>query len=215
MRGRTALLSFAMVCPFAPLGAQAQPLKVVEVSAPAVNCVFHADCRLLVNDTIGQIPFGTISPGNAWLQSRVFEAEAGTPAGAGTIGYNYRISLTQASGQTDCIASFVLNFGPHKPLPYKDSTLADVYVVTGGGLGTISLASATRYGDAIEFVLKSALCLDGPPDVKNTTFFIGLAATAQPMHVNAQIAVAGPVPIYAVDARVPTHAVTPDPPGGL
>ena len=212
---RARVTSLATACLLAPLGAQAQPLKVVEVSAPAVNCVFHADCRLLVNDTIGQIPFQTISPGNAWLQSRVFTAEAGTPAGAGTTGYNYRISLTQASGQTDCIGSFVLNFGPHKPLPYKDNTLADVYVVTGGGLGTISLASATRYGDAIEFVLKSPLCIDGPPDVKNTTYFIGLAATAEPMHVTAQISVSGVVPIYGVDARVPTHAVPQDPPGGL
>lgn len=213
MRGRTT--SLAAACVFVSLAAFAQPLKVVEVSAPAVNCVFHLDCRLLVNDTSGNILLPTINAGDAWLQSRAFSSESGSPAGAGVTGYNYRISMTQASGLSDCVISFVLNFGPHKPLPYKDGALADVYVVTGGGLGTISLASAHRYGDAIEFTLASALCVNGAASVNNTTFFIGLAATAAPMHVTAQIAVTGNVPIYGVDARVPTHAVAPDPPGGL
>ena len=196
--------------------AAAQALKVVEVSAPAVNCVFNASCTITVSDTTGNILLPTLAPGTAWLQSRTFAGQAGTPA-AGLTGYNYRISLTQASGQADCITSFVLNFGPHKPLPYKDNTPADVYVVTGGGLGTISLSSAVRFGDAIEFTLKSPLCLNGAADIKNTTFFIGIAASASaaPMHVNAQIAVVGPTPIFAADARVPTHTVPKDPPGGL
>jgi hypothetical protein len=115
------------------------------------------------------------------------------------------------AGATDCIMSFVLNFGPNKQLPFKGNTLADVYVVTGGGLGTIGLKSATRFGDAIEFDLASPLCVNGPANVKNTTFFIGLAATAAPMHVTAQITATGQQPIYGVDARVPTHAVPPDP----
>jgi hypothetical protein len=195
-------------------GATAQPLKIVEVSAPAINCVFNPSCTITVSDSTGNILLPTVAPGTAWLQSRTFSGQPGTPA-AGLIGYEYRISLTQASGQADCITGFTVNFGPHKPLPYKDATPADVFVVTGGGLGTISLASAMRFGDAIEFTLKSPLCLDGPADIKNTTFFIGLAAAAAPMHVNAQIAVIGPTPIFPADARVPTHAVLPDPPGGL
>ena len=35
------------------------------------------------------------------------------------------------------------------------------------------------------------------------------------MHVNAQIVMIGSPPFYAVDARVPTHSVAADPPGGL
>jgi hypothetical protein len=194
--------------------AAAQQLTVVEVSAPAVNCVFNASCTITVSDTTGNILLPTLAPGTAWLQSRTFAGQPGTPA-AGLTGYNYRISLTQASGQADCILSFNLNFGPHKPLPYKGNTNSDVYVVTGGGLGTISLKSAVRFGDVIEFTLKSPLCLNGPADIKNTTFFIGLAAQAAPMHVNAQVSVTGFPPIYAVDARVPTHSVPQDPPGGL
>jgi hypothetical protein len=214
MRSRIIIAS-AIACLFAPSTAQAQALKVVEVSAPAINCVFQADCNIPVSDTSGNILLPTLNAGDAWLQSRTFAGEASAPAGAGTTGYEYRISLTQGAGDTDCIVSFVLNFGPHKPLPFKGTALADVYVVTGGGLGTIGLASATRFGDVIEFVLASPLCVNGPASVKNTTFFIGLAATAAPMHVTAQVAVTGKVPIYGVDARVPTHTVPKDPPGGL
>ena len=210
---RSSVITLAAVSVLAS-SAAAQPLTVVEVSAPAVNCVFNASCTITVSDTTGNILLPTVSPGTAWLQSRTFAGQPGTPA-AGLTGYNYRISLTQASGQTDCILSFNLNFGPHKPLPYQNNTNADVYVVTGGGLGTISLKSAQRFGDVIEFTLKSPFCLNGPADIKNTTFFIGLAAAAAPMHVNAQVSVTGFPPIYAVDARVPTHSVPQDPPGGL
>lgn len=194
--------------------AHAQVLKVVEVGAPAVNCVFQTDCNIPVTDTTGNILLPTIPGGTAWLQSRTFAGEAGAP-GVGTTGYEYRISMTQASGTSECIVSFTLNFGPHKPLPYKDNVNADVYVVTTGGLGTISLSKAERFGDVIEFTLNKALCANGAPNIANTTFFIGLAATAAPMHVNAQFAVTGKIPIYTADARVPTHSVPADPPGGL
>jgi hypothetical protein len=210
---RSSVIALAAVLLLAS-SAAAQPLTVVEVSAPAVNCVFNATGKITVSDTTGNILLPAVSPGTAWLQSRTFAGQPGTP-GAGLTGYDYRISLTQASGQADCILSFNLNFGPHKPLPYKGNTNADVYVVTGGGLGTISLKSAVRFGDVIEFTLKSPLCLNGPADIKNTTFFIGLAAAAAPMHVNAQISVTGFPPLYAVDARVPAHTVSQDPPGGL
>ena len=205
-----ALAAFAAVSD----GAQAQPLTVVEVGAPAINCVFDASCRLTVSDTTGNILFSSVAPGTAWIQSRTFSGAAGAPA-AGLTGYEYRISLTQAAGQTDCITGFTVNFGPHQPLPYQGGTLSDVYVVTSGGLGTIGLKSAERFSDVIEFTLKSPLCLDGPADVKNTTFFIGLAAQPAPMHVNAQITAVGIPSIYAADVRVPTHAVPQDPPGGL
>jgi len=188
--------------------------QVVEVNAPAINCVFQTDCRLPVTDSTGNLLLPTLAPGTAWLQSRTFAGEAGAP-GAGTTGYEYRISLTQASGNAECIIGFNLNFGPHKQLPYKDNQLADVFVVTSGGLGTIGLKSAERFGDVIQFSLTSPLCADGPPDIKRTTFFFGLAAAAPPMHVNATVSVIGVPPLYALDARVPTHPVAADPPEGL
>jgi len=197
-----------------PFAADAQVLKVVEVGAPAINCVFHADCRITVSDTTGNLLLPTLAPGTAWLQSRTFTAAAGTP-GAGTTGYEYRLSMTQTSGNAECVTGLNLNFGPHKQLPYKDNALVDVFVVTSGGLGTIGIKSAEKFGDAIVFTFTSPLCANGPPDIKRTTFFFGLAAAAAPMHVNASVPVIGEPPLYAVDARVPTHPVTSDPPGGL
>jgi hypothetical protein len=210
---RSSLIALAALAMLSSAG-EAQKLKVVEVSAPAINCVFNASCTVTVSDTLGNILLPTVAPGTAWLQSRTYSGQPGTPA-AGLMAYEYRVSMTQASGQADCITGFTVNFGPHKPLPYKDATPSDVFVVTGGGLGTISLKSAERFGDVVEFTLATPLCLNGPADIKNTTFFVGLAAAAAPMHVNVQMAVVGSTPIYAVDARVPTHQVPQDPPGGL
>jgi hypothetical protein len=210
----TAILSAAIVALAIPCIAEAQLLKIVEVNAPKVNCVFQTDCNLPVTDSSSKIALPILAvEGTAWVQSRTFAGEAGAP-GAGTTGYEYRISMTEASG-AGCILGFNLNFGPHKQLPYANNALADVYVITTGGLGTIGLQSAERTGDVISFTLASPLCADGPPDVKKTTFFFGLAATAAPMHVNGSVYGAGVPGIFGVDVRVPTHSVPPDPPGGL
>jgi len=49
----------------------------------------------------------------------------------------YRISLTQAAGSGNCLGGLVLNFGPSLKLPYAPNQLADVFVITYGGLGSI------------------------------------------------------------------------------
>lgn len=188
-----------------PNPARAENLVVVEVNAPAVNCVFQPSCTITVSDSIGNIPLPFITtPGTAWLQSRIYPSAAGTPA-AGLTGYVYRISLTEASGSADCLGGLVLNFGPVSKLPYKTGVMADVFVVTTGGLGTISIASAVKTGNVIEFSFNKPLCLSGPPDIANTTFFFGLAASGSPMSSQAGIWAAGNPPYYKVDARVPTH----------
>jgi hypothetical protein len=208
------ILSGAIAALAIPCAAQAQLLKVVEVNAPKVNCVFQTDCNIPVTDTSSNInlPF-LAAPGTAWVQSRTFKGEAGAP-GAGTTGYEYRLSMTEASG-SGCILGFNLNFGPNKQLPFANNELADVYVVTTGGVGTIGLKSAERNGDSIAFTLASPLCADGPPDNKKTTFFFGLAATAAPMKVSANVYGNGDPAFFGIDARVPTHSVPEDPPGGL
>lgn len=186
---------------------QAAPLTVVEVSFPAVNCVFNAACTITVNDSVGQIemPFLT-APNTAWLQSRAFTGAPGTPA-AGKTGYMYRISLTQAAGFGECLLGFVINFGPITKLPYKaGSPPADVFVGSlGGGLGTIGLASAEQDGDIITFSLKSPLCVGPSPSNAATTFFIGLASNTTPSATGATVFAFGAPAIYSVPARAPAH----------
>ena len=187
--------------------ATAQLLSVVEVGAPAVNCVFNPTCTITVTDSVGYVPLPYLTtPKTAWLQSRTYTGAAGTP-GAGKTGYEYRLSLTEAAGAAECLGGLVLNFGPLVKLPYKPGPPADVFVITTGGLGTIGLASAERFGDIIQFAFSKPLCLQGGPSIQNTTFFFGLAADAAPAAtpVVAQIFSMGMPPLYGVEARVPAH----------
>jgi hypothetical protein len=155
--------------------ARTQPLTVVEVNAPAVNCVFHPACTITVSDSVGFIPLPyLVAPKTAFLQSRTFSGAAGTPA-AGKAGYMY----------------------PNK--------VADVFVITSGGLGSVGVKSAERFGEVIVFDLAKPLCLDGGPNLANTTFFFGLAADTPAMATSAQIFSSGNPPLYSVDARVPSH----------
>jgi len=207
MRISTIIAGAAAAFVLAPLATGAQPLTVVEVNAPAVNCVFNPSCTIVVNDSIGYVPLPYITtPKTAWLQSRTYTGAANTP-GAGKTGYEYRLSLTEAAGSADCMGGLILNFGPITKLPYKNNQLADVFVITTGGLGTISIKSAEKFGNVIQFDFAKQLCLSGGADIKNTTFFFGLAANAAPAPkpIAAQIFAVGTPPFYEVDARVPTH----------
>jgi len=180
-------------------------LKVVNVAAPAVNCVFHADCKVTVTDSIGNVPLGNLDvPGSARLQSRTFMGAAGTP-GAGKTGYEYRLDMTQASGSLECIAGIVVNFGPVTQLPYTNNVLADVYVITQGGLGTIGISSAQQDGDVITFNFSKLLCASEPANAANTTFFFGLASANAPVAIMAGVFGTGNPPYYSVNARAPQH----------
>src|SRR5437868_2530245 len=73
--------------------AAAQPLRVVHVSAPAINCVFNPACKVTVQDL--STPIFT----RGFLQSRNYPAAAGAPA-AGFHVYEYRIDLRDVAGIT-------------------------------------------------------------------------------------------------------------------
>ena len=195
-----------------PFAAAAQPLTVVTLDGSAEACVFSPQCTDTVKDTIGVIPLPllTSAAGTAWLQSRTYPGLAGSP-GAGKTAYEYRVSFTQAAG-TGCVSGLVVNFGPVAPLAYKNNQLADVYVITTGGLGTVGLASAEQDGDAITFTFSTPLCVAPAPSNAATTFFFGLASTATPMAIEAGLFAQAVPSYFQVDARAPTHAVAP--PGG-
>jgi hypothetical protein len=201
-------ICFALAALSTLLGASAvaaKPLKIVTVSAPAINCVFNATCKLTVTDSSGNLdmPF-LATPGTAWLQSRTFSGEPGTP-GAGLTGYEYRLSMTQAAGFSDCVLGLVLDFGPVKQLPYTPGSLSDVYVVTGGGVGTVGLKSADQEGSIITFAFDKPVCVPPAPSSAATTFFFGLASPKPPRAIGAGLFAVGKPPYYAVDARAPNH----------
>jgi len=163
----------------AVLDVQAAPLSIVDVAAPATNCVFNTTpipnapppaCQMVVNDSIGVFtPPGDI--GVARLQSRTYPGTAPAPA-AGTMAYVYRVDLTAVKGVTaaNCVTKLALKFGPVVKLPYSASGAADVFVVTTGGLGSVKIASADQVGGTITFTFAAPVC---PGD---TSYFFGVAS---------------------------------------
>ena len=142
----------------APATVQATPLKIVDVTAPDVNCVFDPSCKLPVTDSLGDIVIPAVT-GKAILQSRTFSGAAGAP-GDGLTGYDYRVNLTQASTDGEaagCVTDMTVDFGPVSKLQYnKAGPDDDVYVVTKGGLGSVGLLSAEFYGQQDHLRLRAA-----------------------------------------------------------
>ena len=83
----------------APCGAaNAGALKIVEVAAPAINCVFSPLCTIILpTDSTAPIPLN-LTTGTAFLQTRTFFGIAGTPGGGHTA-YEYRVDLRSAMGE--------------------------------------------------------------------------------------------------------------------
>ena len=90
------LFSALLIC-FTPCVVEAVSLKVVNVSAPAINCVFNPACNVTVNDTSDNIAMST--GGTGFLQSRTYKGLAGSPAD-GLFAFEYRIDLRNAVGAT-------------------------------------------------------------------------------------------------------------------
>lgn len=195
----------AALAGLATCAAHAAPLKVVNVGAPAVNCVFNTTCKITVKDTGGNIPVPGIS-GTARLQSRTYAGAAGAPA-AGKTGYEYRVNLTQAVGVLNipCVSALKVDFGPVASLDYdKDGQPDQVFVVTSGGLGTVGLASAAQVGTTITFTFSAPVCAGSSPGKGDTSFFFGLAAAKAPKAITAQAQIAGGAWVN-VPARAPIH----------
>jgi hypothetical protein len=163
-------------------GAQAVPLTVVNVGAPAVNCVFNPACTVTVTDTIGNYPPSSGYTGTPRLQSRTYVGVPGAPA-AGLTAYVYRVDFTSATARADinCAVNLKVRFGPNARLNYGGGGPADVFVVTTGGLGSIGLASADRTGAVVTFTFTKPVCpTNGISSPGQTSFFFGMASKLAP-----------------------------------
>lgn len=188
-----------------PPAAWAQPLVIVSVKAPAINCVFDPSCKVVVNDTSSPIALAGAA-GTAFLQSRTYQGKPGAP-GNGKHVYLYRIDLRQMYGivNVPCVSSFAITFGPVvATLDYdKSGTPDQMFVVTAGGLGIVGPKTATRSGDVITFAFNPPVCAGGSPGKGESTYFFGLAAGTAPHAVTATVTeTTGPS--HAIPARAPT-----------
>jgi hypothetical protein len=163
----------------AAFGAEAAPLSIVDVAAPASNCMFDTTpipnvappaCQVVVNDSLGVFtPPGDI--GTARLQSRTYPGTA-PAAAAGDMAYVYRVDLTAAKGVTaaNCVTRLALKFGPVVKLRYGPNGDSDIFVVTSGGLGSVGIGSADQVGGTITFTFAAPVCPGA------TSYFFGLAS---------------------------------------
>lgn len=171
----------------APLAAKAAPLKIVNVAAPAINCVFSTSCSVRVKDTKDDFVLST--GGKGILRTRTFKGADGSAA-EGLFAYEYRLDLTDAVGsKPSCIDWISLSFGPVvKNLNFGGDARPDqVFVITSGGTGSIGLDSASQTRDTIRFSFKSPVC-SGTSAVKGaSTYFWGLVSTSDPENITALI----------------------------
>jgi hypothetical protein len=193
---------------FFAAAAQAVPLTVVNVSAPPINCVFDASCTVVVNDTTA--PINLSGSGTGFFQSRTFRGLPGSMA-AGLYAYEYRVDLRNAVGVTNigCVNSVTLNFGPVVgTLDFNgDGTRSDqVFVVTGGGLGSVGIASADQVGNLITFNFSSPVCAGGRPGAGQSSFFWGLVSARPPRFVAATVNQTGG-PALSIQGRAPNYLI--------
>src|SRR5262245_46268838 len=129
-------------------------LKIVDVAAPAIYCLFDTSCNVSYLQTSASFPIQGAA-GSGFLQSRTFIGAAGTP-GAGKTAYLYRIDLTQTRGHIQGVLGLDIDFGPSIKLDYNPpkrgrGSLDDLFVITSGELGGVGLKAAYRAGNVISF----------------------------------------------------------------
>jgi len=156
--------------------AAAQPLRVVSVSAPAVQCVFSPSCKVTVEDLSAPVA------ARGFLQSRHYKAAAGLYV------YEYRVDLREAAGANG-IRTLTVEFGPNARLAFDGRAKADVFVTTRGNLGSVGLESAVRDGNSVTFTFRPAVTGG------DSTFFFGLVSRYPRRTVAASAAGSGGTPL--------------------
>lgn len=179
-------------------------LSIVDVNAPAVNCIFDNDCTITVSDMSDELILVGMS-GSGFLQSRSWpQGEPGT-LGEGLYAHLYRIDLRELVGVVDiaCAVSLSIDSGPISTLDYNgDSASEHVFVVTTGGLGNVAPTSATLSGSRLTFQFAPGVCAGSSPGNGDSSFFFGFASTFASHDVQAEVADTNGN-TYTLDARAP------------
>ncbi len=167
----------------APVTAPAVPLSIASVSAPDINCIFDADCKIVVDDTTDKftLPGGI---GEGFLQSRLWPVGEPGTKGQGLYPYLYRIDAREIKAATAeaCVSTKTIEFGPIVPMDFDgNGSKEDVFVITKGALGSIAPASVEQTGNDLTFTFSPPIC---PGD---SSFFFGLASKYPKQDVTAKL----------------------------
>jgi hypothetical protein len=181
-------------------------LHIVNVDAPAINCLFSTNCTVTVDDSTSPITFTNLTgiTGSGFLQSRTFQGLPGTPE-AGLYAYVYRIALDNVHGSVsnNYISSLTLDFNSVVPFTYNGQPSNEVWVVTSGGLGSVGPSTAAATATNITFNF-------GPPVAAGmSSYFFGVISPYPPTNTIAHLVghqESTPPQLNAkIPARIPVH----------
>jgi hypothetical protein len=169
----------------------AAPLQIVNVSAPEINCFFSTNCKVSGHDVVG---FFTVpeTTGEGMLLSRTYAGQPGAPL-VGYGAYVYRIDVSgihSGSAGTAAVESLTVAFPPEiipRDYGHTGITNSQVWVITGGGLGTINLGSATSTGTNITFVFSPPIPCANGTNAGQSSYFFGVVSTNATFQSVAQI----------------------------
>lgn len=184
--------------------ASAAPLRVVNVDASSVLCVFNATCLVTATDTTGLYPPATGYSGHPKLITRTFEGAPGSQA-EGLTAYLYRVDFSKAHAETDvnCAINLRIKVPGLTRLKYDGETRADVFVVSTGGAGDVGISSADRVGSTVTLTFTSEVCPNGGFTANRSSFFIGMASSFAPFPYYAKSDLTFGGGTVKVKARVP------------
>jgi len=177
---RPAIRLFSLIVVLAALASPAMALNVVNTSAPAYNYIFSTTGSITPTDMSSPVLI------DGFLQSRVFQGQAGSPA-AGKWCYEYRLDLRNVVGIT------YIPYATSVTVPFNssiwqydynfDSVFTDqVLVVSSGGSGTIGLSSATIpiFTSNVKFTFSSPVSGGSYPGNGQSSYFFGLVSPYGP-----------------------------------
>ncbi|MBI3704868.1 MAG: hypothetical protein HY244_13740 [Rhizobiales bacterium] len=177
--------------------AAAASLSINNVTQRDVDCSFDRGCSVLgVSLSSDNLQFYMHGNG-AQITTRTRVGGAGSFA-AGRTGYQFRIDLTAANLNGECIRGMVFGFQPIDTIVYGGSA-SQVYVITSGAPGTVAPTSVrTITSNLVEIEFGRPLC---PGE---SSYEIGMSTSmGTPTRAPVWLLIAGPVPIMQTTARVP------------
>lgn len=185
--------------------ASAAPLRVVNVAAPDINCVFNATCLVTVTDTVGIYPPKPGYSGKPKLITRTFVGAPGSQA-EGLTAYLYRVDFSKAHAETDvnCAENLQIRFGDVARLKYDGETKADVFVISTGGVGDVGISSAEKVGPVVTLTFTSEVCPVGGFTGDLSSFYIGIASAGTPAAAKVKSDLTFGGGTVKVRARTPT-----------
>lgn len=189
------LLVAAAALSQAQTGVSAASLTIATVRAPAINCIFATSCTVRVTDSTGNLGFTPLGR-RAYLHTRTMVGAPGSPA-AGKTAYLYRIDLTTAAHYTECVAGVLINFRSIDRLNYLPSGPTDMFVITGGGSGSIAPTSAIFFPGLLQVNFVHFVCAG------QSSFYFGVSSSFAPVASTALLFAPGSPPFMPTKVRAP------------